>query len=80
MPLDLDDVKSLAEQTIVVRMHERMKRLLDEKIEVLGHSTTATDRLQQIDNELAGIETRLKSAAREIRRVLAKIDPSGRTP
>ena len=77
MPLNLEDVKAFADQTLILRMHERMKNLIEEKIEVTRSETEASDRLTEIDNELDGIEARLRGIAAALRAVLNRIDPPG---
>ncbi len=77
MPLNPDDIKALAEQTLVGQMAERMDRLTEERVEVLRNQAEATNRLLDIDNELTMLEGRLKGAAASIRAVLNKIDPPG---
>ncbi len=77
MPIDLDDVKALAEHTLVSQIAERMKRLVDEKVEVIRNGDEATNRLQQINNELNGLEARLRGIAAALRAVLNRIDPPG---
>lgn len=75
MALNADDVKKLAESTLVPRLYERLVRLTDERLEVLRNKDTTDTRLQEIDNELAGLEARLKQGASAVREVLDKIDP-----
>ena len=77
MPIDLDDVKALAEHTLVSQIAERMRRLVDEKVEVIRNGDEATNRLQQINNELVGLEAKLRGIAAALRAVLNRIDPPG---
>ncbi len=77
MPINPDDIKALAEHALIPRLYERFKRLTDEKVEVLRNSDEATSRMIDIDNELAGLEARLKEGAKGLRVVLNKVDPPG---